>query len=160
MNGARMRFCCEITPVTAATTAVTPSGPSSSLICFSWTLGPFGARRCCQNFIGGSNVLKSHFPPALLVRSRTPWGRGPLHHCCFMLFSIFFHGLPTGGLPTSNLVVVKINAGGGNPFRDLVVVILGGVITLWVAELAVVVFFSDRVSRGSDGSDVFSYLGT
>ena len=49
--------------------------------------------------------------------------------------------MPTGGLPTSNLVVVKINAGAGNPFRDLVVVILGVVVTLWVAELAVVFFF-------------------
>ena len=37
---------------------------------------------------------------------------------------VVFHGLPTGGLPTSDLVVVKINAGGGNPFGDLVVVIL------------------------------------
>ena len=39
---------------------------------------------------------------------------------------VVFHGLPTGGLPTSDLVVVKIIAGGGNPFRDLVVVIWGG----------------------------------
>ena len=53
---------------------------------------------------------------------------------------VVFHGLPTGGLPTSDLVVVKIIVGGGNPFRDLVVVILGGVVTLWVVELAVVVF--------------------
>ena len=39
---------------------------------------------------------------------------------------VVFHGLPTGGLPTSDLVVVKIIVGVGNPFRDLVVVILWG----------------------------------
>lgn len=69
-----------------------------------------------------------------------------MRHCCLLLFS--------GGLPTTTLAVVKINAGVGNPFRDLVVVISGGVVTLWEAELAVVGFFSHWVSTASDGSDL------
>lgn len=43
-------------------------------------------------------------------------------------------------LHTSELVVVKIYAGLGNPFRDLVVVIWKGVVTLCVPELVFVVF--------------------
>ena len=50
-----------------------------------------------------------------------------MHIVFFMAwFIVVFHGLPTGGLPTSDLVVVKINVGVGYPFRGLVVVILGG----------------------------------
>lgn len=62
----------DITPGTSATTAVTSSGPSSSLICFSWTLGPFGARCCCQHFRRGPTVLQSHFPLQSMRRLHQP----------------------------------------------------------------------------------------
>ena len=66
---------------------------------------------------------------------------------------VVFHGLPTGGLPTSDLVVVKINTG-GLPISSSRCRYFGGLVTLWVAELAVVVVFSGWVSRGSAGNDV------
>ena len=39
---------------------------------------------------------------------------------------VIFHESPTVRLPSNDLVVVKKNAGGGYPFRDLVVVFFGG----------------------------------
>ena len=36
-----------ITTGSLATTTVTPTGASSLLKYFPWTLGPFGAQRCC-----------------------------------------------------------------------------------------------------------------
>lgn len=68
-----------------------------------------------------------------------------------LLFIVVFHGLPTGGLPTTNLAVVKISAGEGNPFRDLVVVIFGVWLPSgWLSWLCCCFFHTAFASDGID----------
>ena len=56
--------------------------------------------------------------------------------------------------PLERLVVVKINAGVGNPLRDFVVVILKGWLPFgWLSWLSLF-FFLDRVLKESARSDI------
>ena len=86
-----------------------------------------------------------------------------MHHdastiwCLHAAAVVIFYGLPTLGLPPGATLVVKIIMGGLPP-AGCCCCCFRGVVTLRVAGLLVVVFFSDRVSKGSARSDEESSL--